>query len=77
MFNDAEEFVRRCDEYHRVKVSSQKDNMPLRPMMGARDFYKWGIDFINPIDPQVMKPHAQYIIAATNYVTKRVEVKAT
>ena len=46
-------------------------------MRRARVFSKWGIDFINPIDPPAMKTHAQYIIAATTYVTKWVEVKAT
>ena len=35
MFKDIEEFVRRCDECQRVKVPIHKDNMPLRPMMGA------------------------------------------
>ena len=46
--------------------------------MGARAFAKWDIDFIDPIDPLAMKTNvAQYIIAATNYVTKWVEVKAT
>ena len=51
--------------------------MPLQPMMGVRAFAKWGIDFIGPIDPPAMRTQAQYIIAATNYVTKWVEVKAT
>ena len=51
--------------------------MPLKPMMGARAFAKWGIDFVGPIDPPAMRTHAQYIIAATDYVTKWDEVKAT
>ena len=52
--------------------------MPLRPMMGARAFAKWGIDFVGIIDPLSMKTHAQYIIVgAPNCVTKWVEVKTT
>ena len=51
--------------------------MPLRPMMEARAFAKWGIDFVGPIDPPAMRTYAQYIIMATNYVTKWVEIKAT
>ena len=51
--------------------------MPLQPMMGARAFDKWGIDFIGPIDPLAHRTHAQYIIVAIVYVTKRVEAKAT
>ena len=54
-----------------------RDDMPLRPMMGARAFAKWGIDFVGPIDPPAMRTHAQYIITAIDYVTKWVEIKAT
>ena len=54
-----------------------KDDMPLRPMMGVRAFAKWGIDFVGPIDPPAMHIHAQYIIMATYYVTKWVEIKVT
>ena len=51
--------------------------MPLRPMMGARTFAKWGIDFVGPIDPPATRTHAQYIIVATDYMTKWEEAKAT
>ena len=55
----------------------RKDDMPLRPMMGARVFTKWGIDFVGPINPPKMQTYAQYIITSTNYVTKWVEIKDT
>ena len=45
--------------------------------MGARAFEKWGIDFFGPIDPPAYKTQAQYIIVATDYLTKWVETKAT
>ena len=51
--------------------------MPLRLMMGVRAFAKWGINYIIPIDQQTTRIQAQYIIAATHYVTKWVHVKAT
>ena len=54
-----------------------RDDMPLRPMMGARAFAKWGINFVGPTHPPVMRTHAQYIIAAIDYVTKWVEIKVT
>ncbi|MCO5564622.1 hypothetical protein L7F22_018287 [Adiantum nelumboides] len=76
LFMDVEEFVRRCDECQRTKTHRGRDDMPLRPMMGARAFAKWGIDFVGHCPP-AYKSHAQFIIVATDYLTKWVEAKAT
>ncbi|MCO5580788.1 hypothetical protein L7F22_034659 [Adiantum nelumboides] len=76
LFMGAEEFVKRCDECQRTKTPRGRDDMPLRPMMGARAFAKWEIDFVGPCPP-AYKSHAQYIIVATDYLTKWVEAKAT
>ncbi|MCO5555292.1 hypothetical protein L7F22_008837 [Adiantum nelumboides] len=76
LFMDAEEFVKRCDHCQRTKTPRGRDNMPLRPMMGARAFAKWGIDFVGPCPP-AYKSHAQYIIVAMDYLAKWIEAKAT
>ena len=44
LMQDVEFFIKRCDECQRYKDLIRKDAMPLRPMMGARTFAKWGID---------------------------------
>ncbi|MCO5568223.1 hypothetical protein L7F22_021919 [Adiantum nelumboides] len=77
LFMDAEEFVKRCDDCQRTKTPRGRDDMSLRPMMGARAFAKWRIDFVGPIAPLAYKTHAQYIIVAIDYLTKWVKAKAT
>ncbi|MCO5580816.1 hypothetical protein L7F22_034688 [Adiantum nelumboides] len=77
LFMDAEEFVKRCDDCQRTKTLRGRDDMPLRSMMRAIAFAKWGIDFVGPIAPLAYKSHAQYIIVAIDYLTKWVEAKAT
>ncbi|MCO5610490.1 hypothetical protein L7F22_064729 [Adiantum nelumboides] len=77
LFMDAEEFVKRCDDCQSTKTPRGRDDMPLRPMMGARAFAKWGIDFVGPIAPLAYRTHPQYINVVIDYLTKWVEARAT
>ncbi|MCO5577076.1 hypothetical protein L7F22_030898 [Adiantum nelumboides] len=77
LFADAKEFIRRCDACQRTKMPTRVDSMPLQPMMGVRAFAKWRIDFVGPIQPPAYMTQAQYIIVATDYLTKWTEAKAT
>ena len=49
--------------------------MLLRPQIGARAFANCGIDFVGPINPPAHRVKAQYLIVATDYLTKWVEAK--
>ena len=51
--------------------------MPLQPRLGARAFVKWGIYFVGPIEPPKRSSRSEYIIVATNHLTKWVEAKVT
>ena len=77
LFEDAEEFVKRCDACQCTKTPIQEDNMPLRPIIGACAFAKWGIDFFGHTNPLAYRTRAQYIIVATYYLIKWVDTKPT
>ena len=73
---DALEFVKRCEQCQRTKPPVTADEMPWRPIMATRAFAKWGIDFVGPIKLPARHTHAEYIIVATDYLTKWVKAKA-
>ena len=58
----------------RMVRPTPRDEMPLQPQVTFEPFDKWGIDFIEPIDPPSKKK--KYIIVCTDYLSKWVEMKA-
>src|SRR5271154_4042947 len=76
MFKDAYAWVSRCEKFKMFSGRPQLAALPLRPIIIEGPFQQWGLNFIGPISPTSSVGH-QYIITATDYLTKWVEAKAT
>ena len=51
--------------------------MSLVPIMTIRAFPKWGRDFVGPTKLSLSFTYVEFIIVATQYLTKWVELKTT
>ena len=54
LFNDAANFVGKCDPCQFVGKPMATKAMPLIPIL-AQILLKWGIDFVGPINPRSRK----------------------
>ena len=50
--------------------------MPHQPVLPLEPFQKWGLDYVGPFQPPVMRTDNRYVIVATDSCTKWVEAKA-
>ncbi len=74
MFADAESHTKRCDACQFYVRNDLHLDFPLNLSLPLVPFQKWGIDYIGPIHPTFSKG-MQYIIVATEYLTKWAETK--
>ena len=51
-----------------------RDEMPLQPQVTFKPFEKWGMEFVDPINPP--SKQESYIIVCIDYLTKCTEKKA-
>eukprot|EP00253_Pinus_taeda_P032975 PITA_32975 len=74
LHQDVKSYISQCDRCQRIGEPTTRDEIPLQPQVTLEPFDKWGMDFIEPINPPSKKK--QHIIVCTNYLTKWAETKA-
>ena len=77
LFTDAARYVKKCDPCQRVGKLPTSKAMPLNLILVQVLFEKWGIDLVVPIKPPSRYGKKQYILVASEYVTKWAETLAT
>ncbi|XP_059074946.1 uncharacterized protein LOC131874979 [Cryptomeria japonica] len=75
LFKDTFDHVKTCHTCQVTTFREKNPTMPLNPMIEARPFAKWGMDFIGVINPASSAQH-RYIITATNYCTRWLKAQA-
>eukprot|EP00253_Pinus_taeda_P016073 PITA_16073 len=73
LFRDAHEYVRKCQNCQTSSGRQKKSALPLQLVNIEQPFEQWGLDIIGEITPNSSKQH-KYILTATDYFTKWVEV---
>ena len=66
-------YVRKCQVCQTIAGRQKKPSLPLQPINIDQPFEQWGLDIIGKIIPHSSKQH-RYILTATYYFTKLVEV---
>jgi hypothetical protein len=70
MYEDINEFIRRCGPCQRHGNINSRDAMPLISNLQIELFDVWGIDYMGPFPPS---KKYEYILVAVDYVSKWVE----
>jgi len=73
MYQDAKDFIRRCQECQLIGNISARNAMPLHYNLQVEIFDVWGIDFMGPFKKS---GDYEYILVAVDYVSKWVEALA-
>ena len=76
LFRDTHQYAKTCHDCQIATGKERFSSMPLQPVLEARPFAKWGLDFVGFINPNSSMRH-QFILTATDYCTRWTEAIAT
>ena len=73
MQNEAQEYVKKCDQCQRFAPNIHQPRGVLNPLSNPWPFAQWGLDILGPF-PKAVK-NKKYLLVYTDYFTKWVEVE--
>ena len=73
MQNEAQEYVKKCDQCQRFAPNIHQPRGVLNPLSNPWPFAQWGLDIMGPF-PKAIK-NKKYLLVYTDYFTKWVEVE--
>jgi hypothetical protein len=65
LHKDAKEYYKVCDVCQQVGKPSKRDEMSLAPHLTLKEFEKWAINFMGPINPLGKCIGSRYMITTT------------
>ena len=73
MQNEAQEYVKKCDQCQRSAPNIHQPGGVLNPLSSPWPFAQWCLDIVGPFPKSIEKK--KYLLVGTDYFTKWVEIE--
>ena len=73
MQNEAQEYVKKCDQYQRFAPNIHQPKGVLNPLSSSWPFAQWGLDIVSPFSRAA--GNKRYLLVSADYFTKWVEAE--